>query len=211
MVPATLLAAAQQITRDGAREDAAEELRNAVYRAGEPSLMHRAARRFLEWLGELIGEVLLVVPGGLTGLTVVVVVLVALIVLVRLGRSAARARDPLRDRRERTRAMTAADYRAEAERYAAAKDWREALRARFRAVIRELEQRGVLDPRPGRTAGEIAAEGGRAVPEIGNDLRRAAHTFDEVWYGGRAATPAHYDTLCAVDDRVRLARLVTAV
>ena len=82
--------------------------------------------------------------------------------------------------------MTAADYRAEAERFAAAQDWREAVRARFRAVIRELEQRGVLDPRPGRTAGEIAAEGGGAVPEIGNDLRRAARTFDEVWYGGRA-------------------------
>ena len=80
--------------------------------------------------------------------------------------------------------------------------------------MRELEARGALDPRPGRTAGEVARDGGAAVPAVADDLRRAARVFDEVWYGGRPADAASYAALVAVDARVassRLAVRVTAV
>ncbi|HEV2889694.1 MAG TPA: DUF4129 domain-containing protein, partial [Frankiaceae bacterium] len=100
------------------------------------------------------------------------------------------------------------EYRAEAERLAEKGQYKEAVRARFRAIIRELEQRAVLDPRPGRTAGEIAREGGAAVPAIGADLRAVAETFNLVWYGRHVATRTEYDTVRAADERIRHARLV---
>ena len=57
-------------------------------------------------------------------------------------------------------------------------------------------------PRPGRTADEAAAEAGRALPDRDAELRAAARLFDDVWYGGRAAT-AMDAQLRAVDEAVR--------
>ena len=74
-------------------------------------------------------------------------------------------------------------------------------------MVRELESRGALDPRPGRTAGEVARDGGAAVPALADDLRRASVLFDEVWYGGRTADAASYAVLTAVDERVCGSRL----
>ena len=65
----------------------------------------------------------------------------------------------------------------------------------------------MLDPRPGRTAGEIAREGGAAVPAIGNDLSAAAHVFDAAWYGRKTADAASYQRISAADDEIRNARL----
>ena len=73
--------------------------------------------------------------------------------------------------------------------------------------MRELEARGVLDARPGRTAGEVARDGGDAVPALAADLARAAAVFDEVWYGGRTADAASYAVLVEVDGRVTGARV----
>ena len=42
-------------------------------------------------------------------------------------------------------------------------------------------------PGPGRTAGEVARDGGAALPPVAGGLRQGARLFDEVWYGGRAA------------------------
>ena len=61
------------------------------------------------------------------------------------------------------------------------------MRERLRAVVRELESRGVLEPRPSRTADEVARDGSAAVPDLAEPLRRATTTFDEIWYGGRTA------------------------
>ena len=66
----------------------------------------------------------------------------------------------------------------------------------------------VLDPRPGRTADEVAREAGAAVPTIAGDLRAAAEIFDEVWYGGRPATPQYDALMRQADDRVRRAEMV---
>jgi hypothetical protein len=66
-----------------------------------------------------------------------------------------------------------------------------------------MEERGVLESRPGRTADEAAAEGGAALPECAAGLRSAAQVFDDVWYGGRPATPAHDQALRELDDALR--------
>lgn len=207
---ARVLAQVEQITRDGAREDARRELNDAVYREGEASLFDRLVRNAFEWLFDRLAEVVRIAPGGLAGLVIIVVLLVLLAVLLRLGLGPLGARNLLTDRRRGARAKTAAEYRAEAESLAAAEQWKEAVRARLRATIRELEERGVLDVRVGRTAGEVASEAGAAVPVIAADLREAARTFDEIWYGDRPATERSYRTMAGVDDRVRASRLATA-
>jgi hypothetical protein len=155
----------------------------------------------LDRLGELFAG-----AGGMNGITaitiiVVVAVIIVIVVRLRLGRT-------IRTVRARTgelfdAVLTAAEHRAAAERAAAAGDYAEAVRERFRAVVRELEQRGVLDPRAGRTVDEVAFEAGRALPVLADDLRGAAVQFDDVWYGGRPATAQGYRQLVSVDDRVR--------
>lgn len=198
---------ADTITRDGAREAARDELAKPQYQVGKPSLLDRAVNRVLAELGELVADAVRLVPGGIGGVTLAAVVLVVAVVLLRLGLGPLQVRDALTDRRRGATARTAQDYRREAAQLAAAGDWKQAVRARFRAVARELEQRGVLDPRPGRTAGEIAGEAGAAVPAVAAPAEAAARLFDTVWYGDRPATSAQYDLICAADAAVASERL----
>jgi hypothetical protein len=204
-----LIVLVQDITRDGAREDARRELSKSIYHRDDPSLLERLVRWVVESLGRLLDSAYSVVPGQGTGLLFIAVLVVAIVIAARLGLGPLRAHDVLTDRRARARAMTASDYRAEAELLAGQGAWREAVRARFRAVIRELEERGVLDPRPGRTAGEVAAEAGAAVPGAAAPLKAAADVFDEIWYGGRPAREAGYQVVAEADSTLRGMRLST--
>jgi hypothetical protein len=76
----------------------------------------------------------------------------------------------------------------------------------MRAVAATLEERGVLDRRPGRTAHEIAAEAGAARPQAAPALAAAASTFDAVVYGDRGALAADYEKVVAADDAVAATR-----
>ncbi|HVF04555.1 MAG TPA: DUF4129 domain-containing protein [Frankiaceae bacterium] len=198
------------ITRDGARDEAERELRKPIYRRDDEGIVERVIEEIMEALNDLIGNVVSVTPGGLPSLLLVVVALVLVAIALRLGLGPANLRDALTDRRRGGRALSPEEYRAEAERLAAGGDFKEAVRARFRAIIRELELRAVLDERPGRTAGEIAREGGAAVPAIGADLRTVAGTFDEIWYGRRPAAADDYATVRAADERIASSRLAVA-
>lgn len=205
-----LTAAQDPITREGARDAARRELSKRIYHRDDPSWIERLISEVFEFFGRLLSRAATVTPGGPAGLILIVVIVVVLVIAARLGLGPLRARDLLTDRRRGTRALSAADYRAQAETLAHNGAWKDAIRARFRAVIRELEERGVLDPRPGRTAGEIAREGGAVVPAIAAPLRTAADVFDEVWYGDRPATEAGYRRVSDVDDAVRGTRLTAA-
>lgn len=197
------------ITRDTAREEAERELRKPIYHVGEKGLVERVLDRLSDLIDRLLENAVRITPGGLPSLILLVLAIVALVIALRLGLGPVALRDALTDRRRGARATTPDEYREEAERLAARGDFKEAVRARFRAIIRELEQRAVLDERPGRTAGEIAREGGAAVPAIAGDLRSVATAFDELWYGGRVATANHYALVRDADDRIRASRLVT--
>ncbi|NEA03407.1 DUF4129 domain-containing protein, partial [Streptomyces sp. SID10116] len=72
---------------------------------------------------------------------------------------------------------------AASEAHAARAHWSQAVQERMRAVVRALEERALLDPRPGRTADEAAAEAGRTLPSHTDRLRAAARAFDDVTYG----------------------------
>ena len=153
-----------------------------------PSVLRRA----LEWLLERLTE--LPLPHGtgsaLTGAAVLAGVIAGVVWAVR------RAGAPLAGGRRRggevfaRGVLGAADHRAAADRAAAAGDLRTAVLERFRAVVRELEERAVIAEQPGRTAGEAAAAAAAQLPSLAGRLAAAARTFDDVCYGGRRPTPA---------------------
>lgn len=96
----------------------------------------------------------------------------------------------------RPRLGAAAEHRAAAENAAGRRDYDRALRERFRAVLRGLEQDGSLPVRRSRTAQETADDATTALPlEQSTELHPAARSFDEVVYGGRAATEDEYRRL----------------
>jgi hypothetical protein len=99
--------------------------------------------------------------------------------------------------------LSAAEHRATAEQYAAVGNWSAAIRHRLRAVARQLEESGVLDPVPGRTATELARDAGRALPHLAAELSRAAEAFNDVTYGERPGTESAYQMIADLDDHLR--------
>lgn len=205
------LAAVAPVGRDEARRAAERELSKGIYHQNEPGPVTRAFNAVLDWITQFLDRLASGAPGGSLGplVLLLIVLVVAAVVLWRTG--------PIR-RGARTRSMHvelsgevgADEHQRRADEHAAAGRFAEAVRERMRAIVRELETRGVLDPRPGRTADEVAREAGAVVPTIADDLRAAAEVFDEVWYGGRQAAP-HSDALMRqADDRVRRAPMVVA-
>ena len=205
MIP-PLVAIAPPVTRDGARDAARRELSKTIYSRDDPSALVRVVRAVLRYVDALVERAAAAAPGGGVGLVLLALLLIGLVVAIRLrvgplARSAA-SRALLGG----PTTLTAAEHRAAAERLRTDGRLAEAVRERLRAVARELEQRGVLEPRPGRTADEIAAEAAAALPGQSDLLRRATVAFDEVWYGGRPAVPSDYATLVSLDDAVRADR-----
>lgn len=199
-----------ELGREAAQQAAREELAKQVYRDAGPGLVERLLRWLVERAADLLDEVAGVSPGGYAGIAVLVLLLVAAAVAIRLRVG------PLGRRQESERALfvggerSADQHRAAAEAHATAGEWAEAVRERLRAVVRSLEERAVLEPRPGRTADEAAAEAGLSLPSYASDLRSAARLFDEIWYGGRPAGPESYSALRDLDRAVRAARPTAA-
>lgn len=187
------------IPRDPAREAARRELSKRMYHENDPSWFQRALNAFWDWVDKLFNSAASATPGGPLGL-VVVIAAVLLVVGALWWRLGSPRRGPvssaaLFDDRPRS----AADHRAAAEAHAAQGHWNQAVQERMRAIVRSLEERTLLDIRPGRTADEAAAEAGRALPSHTDRLRSAARDFDDVTYGGRAATEQSYHRIAELD------------
>jgi len=194
------------IGRDDAHHAAVEELSDPGYAAAQPSLLSR----IFGWIGDRISELLdgisNTVPGGIFGLLVLVIVVVVLVVAIRLktGKLGRAAKQGFRVFDSPMR--SADEYRAAAEEAALRGDFEEAVRERFRAVVRALEQRALLDARSARTADEAAAAAGRLLPGCAESLRAGATIFDDVRYGNRKATEEGYRRLVELDDQCRAER-----
>ena len=61
--------------------------------------------------------------------------------------------------------------------------WATAVIERFRAIIRSLDERGLVEDYPGMTAQEAAARAGSALGAVEDELDHAATLFDSVRYG----------------------------
>ncbi|MCW2886460.1 MAG: hypothetical protein QOE54_389 [Streptosporangiaceae bacterium] len=198
------------IGRDQARELARRELDKPIYHRDQPSVLDKFFNKVGQWLDSLFQRTQGPGPGGGGGGVIAMIVIVVLILAVvglvlwwaRGGRNTKSGRDALLDGTP----SAAKDHRALAERHAAAGQWAEAIRERLRAIARGLEERVILDPRPGRTADELAAEAGVALPEHAEELVLGVRVFDDVWYGDRPGTEAGYARIKGLDERVQAAK-----
>ncbi|MFI1941047.1 DUF4129 domain-containing protein [Streptomyces purpureus] len=187
-------------SRVPAREAAERELSKPMYHENDPNLLQEALDRFWEWVGDLFAAASGASPGGALGLVAIVLVVLAVVGALwwRLGtpRRTPGTADSLFEDGPRT----AAEHRSTAERHAAADRWNQAVQERMRAIVRSLEERTLLDPRPGRTADEAAAEAGRPLPAHADELRAAARVFDDITYGGRTADASAYHRVRELDE-----------
>lgn len=193
-------------SREQARSWAREELARREYSAAEPGPLERAIAWVLERLEALS------LPGNPSEAVAwtVLALLVAVVIVLVLRRTGLPGRPPRGRRGARelfeTAATTAAQHRAAADAAAAAGDLRTAVLERFRALVRDLEERAVLVEQPGRTADEAARAAAAALPALAEPLARAARLFDDVRYGDLPATPDADRSLRQVDDAVRRER-----
>ncbi|MCT7357334.1 hypothetical protein N4P33_35120, partial [Streptomyces sp. 15-116A] len=145
------------VPRDPAREAARRELSKRMYHENDPSWFQRALDKFWEWVDDLLSTASTATPGGTLGLIVIIAAVVAVLAALwwRLGtpRREPTSAPALFDDRPRS----AAEHRAAAEAHAAQGHWNQAVQERMRAIVRSLEERALLDLRPGRTADEAAA------------------------------------------------------
>lgn len=200
------------IGRDEARRAAEEELRKAIYQDAKPTPLERWLDRLVEFIDNILGATQGTTVSGWVGIAILVALVVLVVALVwrragTLQRSQRRAKAALL---ETTDKMTAAEQRVAAARHAESEEWAEAIRARMRAIALGLEERALLDRRPGRTADEVATDASRSLPGHVDELRQAARIFDDVWYGGRSGDRTSYDRITRVDERVRDAKPVLA-
>ena len=205
--PVLIVAADAPATRGAqeAREAAEAELAKPVYHP-VPDLLDRLWR----WLVEHFDPTS-AIPGippllsGLIVLLVLVTCVVLLVVLLRrfrlVGRSRRAARRLFDDERDARALARAADAAAERG------DWDAAVVERFRAIIRSLDERGLIEDYPGMTAHEAAVLGSSALEALGEELTRAAALFDAVRYGEVVSTEEQDAWMRDLARRVDAARI----
>jgi hypothetical protein len=193
------------VTRSGAQHAATRELSKSIYQHSNEPLVVRAFHAVGRFITHRLASVLNHAPAGNGGALAVIVIIAALIGIVvwRVG-------VPRRAQAEGSvlmgaATMKAADHRALAEHAAEQGDWRTAVIERMRAIARELEERGVLEPRAGRTATELAREAATLLPSTAAGLVRSAEVFNTVTYGAGTATADQAAELARTDDAIRTA------
>jgi hypothetical protein len=184
-----------------ARRWAREELLDPVYHQ-QRSLL----RRLWDWISEQLSS--LRTPAAIDPWAVLVVVgiVVAVVVIAYLvGGPVRRAGRGTSERRvlDADDTRTAEQIRAAADAAAGRGDWSLAVLERYRAIVRGLEERTVLDERAARTAHEAALAAADRLPALGADLVAAGRTFDDVAFGDVPGTADDEGRLRELDARVR--------
>jgi hypothetical protein len=195
------------VTRAAGQRLARQELSKSIYHPGVPLI-----QRIENWISGEISRLLQSAGiGGTSGGWWAVVALAALLVIAvavvsfwigPVARKGRRGPDAALSGGE----LSARDHRQKAERSAAAGDFTAAIIESVRAIARGLEERGILAPRLGRTANELAAEASRPLPEHTRGLAQAARLFDDLLYGGRDGTQAGYRQVRDLDTALQAAR-----
>lgn len=150
---------------------------------------------FAVWLGERLATGLAWLldafagQGSLLAWVVVAVATVLLVIAVwhwTRGTLAGRSVRPAAPSAPR---RSAEDWLVETREHEAAGRWREAVRARYGALVAALIESGIVDELPGRTVRELDREVAVAAPTLAGSVRRAGERFEAVWYGNVAAHP----------------------
>ncbi|HBX81481.1 MAG: DUF4129 domain-containing protein [Propionibacteriaceae bacterium] len=170
-------------TPDQAREWLTEELRKPEY------AQQHWLQDFFTWLRHL-GEDVPSDTRSMAGWTFVTLALVAALAI--LCWFIIRARTTATQEARQTSALvdptiSAEQYLAAARQAFDAEDWDGAVMNGFRATVANLDRRGILGDRPGRTAQEAGAVVAAAFPLAGAAVVAAAGWFDQAAYGMRPA------------------------
>lgn len=192
---------------DEAREWAQAELEKAIY-DNSPTLWER----LMQWLSDMWERLL----GSADTLGPVLMPVIVLLVVALVVGLALLIGGPIRRRRLRAAQgsveilddddRSAAAIRRAADAAAAAGDLRTAVLERYRAIIRSLDERAVLEDRRGRTAHEAAVAAGARLAPCAQDLLRGSELFDAVCYGDLEPTHADDAWLREVDQHVARTR-----
>ena len=192
---------------DDVRAQVRKVMSKPAYRY-EPTLLERVGRRLSEWLQHLLEK--LHFPGVGTGQfgggagTVVAWVLILLavgvLVLAVVRAVQRRVRKPPADDTPATTTdveheRRAKDWADEATRMEREGRFKDAVRARYRELVRTLVDRGQLPDVPGLTTGELRRALGRTTPTAAAPFDRACTTFELAWY---AELPVDADDLAGL-------------
>jgi hypothetical protein len=179
-----------ELPPDDIRQHAHEILQRAEFDRQESLL-----ERIVSWIGDLFSNITFGLGGGpgflgnLVSLAILAAIVVVIVLLVRSLLRRGRLPKSARDDEltiELEEGRDAADWRSDAERFEAAGQWREAMRARYRELVRTLIDDRVLDDLPGRTTGEYRNEFVSARPSNARSFIELTELFEAVWYGGVA-------------------------
>jgi hypothetical protein len=181
------------------------------YKRSQPSPIERART----WVRDQIGRMLSSLFRGDRGTVLAWAVLggllaTAIVLSIRFARTMTPDPD-VPARASATPRRTARDWRAEADAHERAAEWREALRARYRALVADLAARGLVEEVPGRTAGEYRAEVTASVPRAAPEFGGATELFERAWYGNRPIGAAESERFLALEARVLRALSLTAL
>lgn len=188
---------------DEAHRQLAEELSNPIY-ADPQSWIQDQFRKLLDWLTGDPSSSTALSESQLITLVVSVVAIAAVALWLFMG--------PLRSERRRTAELltdedrNATDLRADAARLASAREWTAATLQLFRALVRSLDERAIIEESPGMTATEAAGRAAPRLPSLADRLSRAATVFDALAYGHRNGSAAQYQEMLDLDDEVARAR-----
>jgi uncharacterized protein DUF4129 len=192
-----------QPDRGQAQQWAREELSRPEYARARPGWF----RRLVGWLLDHLERVAAgtgLGAGQLVALLLVLAMGVAVVVVLNVRRqvaAAARTGVPLG-----ATTLSAEEHRLAATRAQSEGRYDDAVREWLRALARRLDERGLLDPRPGRTADELAAEVARLLPALAPDLHTGARLFDDVSYGSHHARAEDAERIRRLDAAVEAAR-----
>lgn len=196
------------IDRDAAHDAAQRELSKPIY----PK--QNFTERLNDWISDFIYRLISKgseVPGGWFTVVVLLTLLaVAIIVAIRIARRTMKTNRKSDFQLFGVAELSAAEHRATAERFATEGNWSAAIRHRLRAVARQLEENGALNPVPGRTANELARDTAKFLPELSSELSHAATSFNDVTYGEKPGTEQAYRNITGLDEQLRSRRFAAA-
>ena len=186
------------LSQDGPARPAVvdQQVRDVMSRAEfsyEPSIMERIG----EWISDLLDDLFpettasgsgTAFAGGVGPLFAWVLILLAVAAAIAVVVVVLRNRVPrVRDEEPPTEAeiehrRRADEWLADAERLEADGNWKDALRARYRNLVRTLVDRRQLPDVPGRTTGELRADLARTTPSAQEAFDTCSLLFELPWY-----------------------------
>ncbi len=173
--------------------------------------------RFLDWLGRRLRPPEILAPsaggaGGLGGLigTLIAwaIVLGAVTALVFVLARYVRRRTPkaVVDKEEPLTVVEAGrsvkEWNSDAERHEAAGEWKQAIRARYRLLVRELTDRGRLPDVAGTTTRELRAALAETTPLATEDFDSASTLFELPWYAAEQTGPEEIQKLRQLSEAI---------